>query len=513
MNKNILLVSVEFEIGLCVYLAKELLKLNYNPIILVADSWTLVYSKENLDYIVNSNTDIKILTIDNILKEINSYHELITPDNIDWYYLDDLNNRIQKHFTLLDLLRCDVGLLDDYHDYGHFNYKPNKYLLMKYFEISAKFVEKILFENNVSVVFSYNNQGFFKPLVYSISKSKNIKYIAMLEARIDNLNIFSDTFGLGFSSQIKEKINKLKKINYDCPNASKYIKNYCQTDLLPYISHQDSIVKLSNTKNKLKSTFFKYLIWSIYRGQYIHRNSYKYRFKNYFLPTFFSNVMHFVKTYKRINDYLKNPKLNKYFLESQLKNLNYVYFALHKMPENSASVTSKNLYEDSMIFDLSRKLPPSWFILVKIPPGMITMEGDTREVSWYLRIEKIPNVFFVSPFTDSKMLIKYSKFVASISGTVLLEAQYFNKYGIRWGNPEFCDLPRIKKIESIDEILAKDITEDKDIKYYVESIFESGISFSRMNIEILYKNLFFSDDNTKSDTTIHLIANKLCETI
>lgn len=116
----------------------------------------------------------------------------------------------------------------------------------------------------------------------------------------------------------------------------------------------------------------------------------------------------------------------------------YIYYALHLEPE--ASTQTKTTLESQIIIIkmLSECLPTGWKIYVKEHPHQYKLNNNClcylavngelfKSKQFYERILSIPNVQLVSRNYDGKQLVKASQAVASMVGSVLLEAIPFKK--------------------------------------------------------------------------------------
>ncbi len=119
----------------------------------------------------------------------------------------------------------------------------------------------------------------------------------------------------------------------------------------------------------------------------------------------------------------------------------YVFLTLHLQPEASTSVLSPFFVNEWAVMDgISRALPLGWQLVVKPNPLMI----GTEPVSFYRRIQSIPNVQLTTPYADTQKLIKNAKAVVAITGTSGFEAALWGKRVIL-----FSDKPIWSMINSV----------------------------------------------------------------
>ena len=86
-----------------------------------------------------------------------------------------------------------------------------------------------------------------------------------------------------------------------------------------------------------------------------------------------------------------------------------------------------------VIETLLKVIPNDHYLYVKEHKPMIGI----RHKSFYDKLKKLPKVRLLSPFNDQFELIKHSKFVAAITGTVGLEALMLNIPVILFGNANY----------------------------------------------------------------------------
>ena len=131
-------------------------------------------------------------------------------------------------------------------------------------------------------------------------------------------------------------------------------------------------------------------------------------------------------------------KYAKYDIDLQEK---YVYFPLHLQPEMTTD-TIGDIYRDQLlaIEKLRRLIPADWYIYVKENPKQAAM---CRGKYFFKRLETIPNVVYVSRTFDTYELMKYSQFVATITGTAGYEAITGGKPVLVFGRAWYKRLPGV----------------------------------------------------------------------
>ena len=144
---------------------------------------------------------------------------------------------------------------------------------------------------------------------------------------------------------------------------------------------------------------------------------------------------------------------HKYIGESELENLDYVFYPLHTEPEVTLLVYSKPyLNQIEVIRNLAYSLPAGQILIVKEHPAA----RGKRPLGFYKKIEDIFNVRFVDPTMDARSLIIHSKLVATIASSVGFEAVLLGKPVLTFGQTPYEILPshmvrRIKDLNTLSE--------------------------------------------------------------
>ena len=134
----------------------------------------------------------------------------------------------------------------------------------------------------------------------------------------------------------------------------------------------------------------------------------------------------------------------------------FVLVALHKQPEASIDVIGR-YYEDQYtnIVNVWRILPDDWLVLIKEHTNAI---GD-RDLGFYRRLTRLPNIHLVRENIDSHELIKRSQLVLTVSGTVAYEAALMGKPSLTLAPVFFNRFPNCRHVGLRDLASARDIHE------------------------------------------------------
>jgi hypothetical protein len=183
------------------------------------------------------------------------------------------------------------------------------------------------------------------------------------------------------------------------------------------------------------------------------------------LRSFFFSLKTSANFYKPQNPLNINPILLQRRVNSRIKLLQFhaskcgldqdlpdffIYFPLHKEPERTTNPDGGIQFHDQLkaILCLSN-LFPNLIVLVKEHPSQLNPRLNHiekgRSPLFYLLGTRIKNVRLVSSSTNSHLLISKSQFVATISGTVGLEAVLLGKKSLVFGNPWYLGCPGVTK--------------------------------------------------------------------
>jgi hypothetical protein len=217
------------------------------------------------------------------------------------------------------------------------------------------------------------------------------------------------------------------------------------------------------------------------------------RIKSYFLRGFVEDLkdvkynleMFFKSSYNPINPFTlnyftrkRNQRLRKknlikeisYIEETVSDDLKYVYFPLHYEPERTTNPDGGFFHDQFIALTYLRKFIPSDIqIVVKEHPSQlnVNMRGSRgRSPLIYKLIKNIKGVRLAKTDSNSIKLILNSEFIATISGSVALEASILGKKSITFGSSWYKGCPNIfewDQITSYQNMISKKIKSCDDI--------------------------------------------------
>ena len=146
--------------------------------------------------------------------------------------------------------------------------------------------------------------------------------------------------------------------------------------------------------------------------------------------------------YKYFKKYGKRP--------DEVRNCKLVFFAFNLEPEKSLLFRSPEQNNSMEIISwISKSLPADTMLVVKEQPHAYGI----RSQRYYDNFRKIGNVILASPEIHSWEWIKQAKIIATITGTVGIEAAYFGKPVLSFGKHQIINyLPSVRYVNTFESV-------------------------------------------------------------
>lgn len=160
----------------------------------------------------------------------------------------------------------------------------------------------------------------------------------------------------------------------------------------------------------------------------------------------------------RINANYKSM-IKKMSYSKVLSNIDYFFFPLHYQPEATTIPTGGIFRDQLLIIKLaSSLLPHNKYLVVKEHPAYFPSRRmktrikepitDYRNIWFYNEIQELENVILVDTFKDSIELLRASKGIITVSGSISLEALKYSVPVLVFGNHYYKHLPNSKYANS-----------------------------------------------------------------
>lgn len=156
----------------------------------------------------------------------------------------------------------------------------------------------------------------------------------------------------------------------------------------------------------------------------------------------------------------------------------FTIFPLHLQPEASTMLLAPMyLDQPAIVRQISRSLPLNYKLYVKEHPNMV----GRRPLSYYERFSDLPNVKLIHPNADSHKLVKQSDLVTTITGTMGLEALFFQTPVLTLGNPHYSRMEMVFEGGDPDSLAGEIRTalteyehDEEELRQYLTAIFAEG---------------------------------------
>jgi len=358
-------------------------------------------------------------------------------------------------------------------------------------------IEKFFDVVNPDTVISFICVTLAGYLGYLIAKKRGIVYLNLRPTRIKNYFHAGDSVSWPSSTVIKCYNNFLKgnipkKLK---ENSIKFVRHAVECDLKYEGVLSPSISKKSNKRNKKRNIYF--FIVNILLEEY------RRLFGSYKDDNWITGIIRqycFIKFEFPIHKKWQNFRLKKYYLNiDNLKEIDYAFYPLHTEPEVSLLVYGRSFINQiEVIRNISRNLPVGMKLIIKEHPWSI----GKRSLNYYNKILQIPNVLFVHPDIESRIILKHAKIVTVVSGTIAFEAILMKKPAITLGDCPFNCLPKymVRNVRILEEMgyEIKDLLktykyDEKSLICYIASMIQNSVPID-FYLRLLERTIFWSDN-------------------
>ncbi|MBI5456421.1 hypothetical protein HY969_01645 [Candidatus Kaiserbacteria bacterium] len=135
----------------------------------------------------------------------------------------------------------------------------------------------------------------------------------------------------------------------------------------------------------------------------------------------------------------------------------FVFFALNFQPERSSSPQGGVFHDQILAAEtLAAALPEGWELYIKEHPSQWLLRTKTRYSSaryrgYYRRLAAIPRVRLVPTNMPVRQLVEASLAVATITGSVGVEAVVRGKHALIFGAVWYRDCPGVVRVQSVED--------------------------------------------------------------
>jgi len=409
-----------------------------------------------------------------------------------WFYHDVMNQEIKSEpdylksfeekydIDLWQLAKNDRIFIDYYNTF----YKFSDHEISEIMEKECRLFEEILDE--VKPDFFITTQTAFRPhhLFYLLCKKKGIKVLMLNSANWGKHCYISGNY------HKLDNFNELFANRKALPTTFNDIQNRLESKILSkkvskfYQSHK-------NSKIKLMQAAFQLLILSDNSNEKTHYTYYG-RKK---LKVLLSEINNSIKRWYR------KKYIDQNFLQEIIDDKPFIFLPLQQEPERSLLLSApdyKNQIET--VEYVSKCLPENFLLFVKEHPTQGSGR-DWREISQYKALQNNPKVRLIHPSVPADEIIKKSKLVISVSGTIALESAFLNTPSITIADNDYTLIPSISRLNSKNELqgliensLEKKV-EPSSIGKYLDILEENSFIFDYLEFQVSYFNHFYFSGN------------------
>ena len=409
-----------------------------------------------------------------------------------WFYHDFMNQKIKSGANYLKSFeeKYDIDLWQlakndrIFIDYYNTFYKFSDHEISEIMEKECKLFEEILDE--VKPDFFITTQTAFRPhhLFYLLCKKKGIKVLMLNSANWGKHCYISGNY------HKLDNFNELFTNRKALPTTFNDIQNRLESKILSkkvskfYQSHK-------NSKIKLIQSAFQLLILSDNSNEKTHYTYYG-RKK---LKVLLSEINNSIKRWYR------KKYIDQNFLQEIIDDKPFIFLPLQQEPERSLLLSApdyKNQIET--VEYVSKCLPENFLLFVKEHPTQGSGR-DWREISQYKALQNNPKVRLIHPSVPADEIIKKSKLVISVSGTIALESAFLNTPSITIADNDYILIPSISRLNSKNELqgliensLEKKV-EPSSIGKYLDILEENSFIFDYLEFQVSYFNHFYFSGN------------------
>jgi len=487
-QKNILLVCREIYTMPMHFLAKLLRKEGVNLAALFVYPHEALLNHPHYQFFRENNADIPIFDIKKISTKLID-HLKAKNIQIDREMLEKIESQYTSFYPINLQLMSSQGFTTYYH-FDDFNYEASYETHLYWLTLYYQRIEQIFDEFKPDVIYDTEKAGLGRMIILEVAYARGIPYVSLELARFENYWIPTYSLSIKLESFFRKEFESLKekysREDFRNSRGFQYLENF--RNKASILSEDQKMINPIVNEWKLFAEIKALLYGTITAIKMMLKTI---RIRRGVAAPLYANC--FVRIKMQWVIFFRNLFIhflrNGFFCNVNTKELKYVLFPLHVIPESSIFTKAPYFCSESFLLEtLSKSVPWDFKILVKEHWGML----GKRPFSFYNRLKKLKNVIIVSPFLhkDPKQYIQDCKGVLTISGTSALEAAFLGKPSIIFGATSFEVLSCVHKISDITKI--KDIiaqwdtdekqVNDQEIVSYIETVLKYGRNISLKTI-------------------------------
>jgi hypothetical protein len=279
--------------------------------------------------------------------------------------------------------------------------------------------------------------GLWNYVPFALAPYFNCKFLGYLSTKNTNKYFFTQDI-LGSFAQMNDLFNKCLQTDLTLKQKqqiSEFLNKFNEKRMVPsYMKSAISLPKIHNFFNiyRISINVLKDIktFWKV-------KNDYKidYRISSYLRNAKRIFRVHYSYIFKLFNvpDYSEN----------------YILFPLHYQPEASTDIwAAYNSDQLSTVINIVKSIPINVTLYVKEHSAFL----GSKEIAFYRKLKRLPNVKLIDPKVETNELIKNARAVVVLTSTAGLEGVILKKPVIILGSVFFDIYPNIFKVKSLKEL-------------------------------------------------------------
>lgn len=451
-------------------------------------AWCLNVFPELAKKFANEKNDsIEPLMVFHNKLDYSKYKNKVESDNLFNYY--EIGRRKYSKNDIVDL-ESKYNLINLWHVvyFDRFLKEKEEKFIIEQISYYIYAWEQIFLKHKPRYILNETVTGLWNYIPYALAKHHNVEYLGFLFTKSTNKYFFTrDIYGT--FAEMNQKFELLLRGSLsknEREKAQEFAEDFKRNHSVPfYMKFTSSLPKIHNFFNiyRIVINLFKDI------RTYINtKEDYKVDFR--------------VNGYKR--DFTRLLRILSFKLKGTFEkpdyNDKYVLFPLHYQPEASTDICAAYYVDQyNVIVNIVKSLPFGVSLYVKEHYAVL----GSKEIGFYNKLKKLPNVKLIDPWVKISELINHSSAVTILTGTSGLEAIILKKPVIIFGHVFFDIYPQIHKVSNLEDlpklVLSAlnnfEIDEEIYLKYlyaYITSGYDGrlhGDNFSNEEIEMHYRNL------------------------
>lgn len=361
-------------------------------------------------------------------------------------------------------------------------------------------------DNNkiTKVIFTNAPHEGYDNVIYYLCKLKNISKLIRPYSVLPKRTILVEEYET-MDLQVKREYEKLKVIydgvgNEDIPlsqDVLTFFNNMCSENKT---DRKKAYVKGNTREEKFYIKYGEKRIYKIILDElYVQYAQYKNNFLKLIgkwissVPDIYKHICYVRKIWNRTEKLVRDYER---ISEKPVSGEKYIYFSFHYLPEVTSAPLGGGIYSDQFIpiSILCKCIPGDWKIYVKIHPSQI---AQCCSIETFEQIKSLDNVRLISDEYSSQALVDEAQAVATLTGSVAWEAQFYNKPVLLFGYSEKNVAPLSYYVRTKDdcEKAIKDIqfgnkkTDFRELKIFTKALENVSFEDNREDfIEAVLKN-------------------------